>query len=177
VPGVNGMNEAKEHSRENSNGSYDASDRPFDFIEDGTETALICEPDSSIRSKITDFLQKEGVRITEPASAQEALKNMRFHVYQIMVIDEYYETDDDRNNVILRYLNGLSMGIRRNIFVVLVTRRFRTMDKMAAFNKSVNIVVNVNDIDQFGAILKKGVAEHEAFYHIFKEALRKTGKI
>jgi hypothetical protein len=67
------MNEAKEHSREHSNGSYDASDRPFDFIEDGTETALICVSDPSIRSKIIDFLQKEGARITEPASAQEAL--------------------------------------------------------------------------------------------------------
>jgi len=171
------MNEAKEHFRENSNGSYDASDRPFDFIEEGTETAMICESDPSIRLKIIDFLQKEGVRITEPASAQEALKNMRFHVYQLIVIDEHYEIDDDRNNIILRYLNGLSMDIRRNIFVVMITRKFRTMDKMAAFNKSVNVVVSVNDINQFGAIVKKGVAEHEAFYHVFKETLRKTGKI
>jgi CheY-like chemotaxis protein len=171
------MDEANDRSRENSNGSYDASDRPFDFIEEGTETALVCESDPSIRSKIIDFLQKEGVRITEPVSAREALKNMRFHVYQLIVIDEHYETDDDRNNIILRYLNGLSMDIRRNIFVVLITRRFRTMDKMAAFNKSVNIVVSVKNIDQFGAIVKKGVAEHEAFYHVFKETLRKTGKI
>lgn len=171
------MDEANEYSRENSNGSYDASDRPFDFIEEGTDTALICESDPSIRSKIIDFLQKDGIRITEPASAEEALKNMRFHVYQLIVIDEYYETDDDRENAILRYLNSLSMSVRRNIFVVLITRRFRTMDKMAAFNKSVNIVVNLKDMDQFGAIVKKGIAEHEAFYHVFKEALRKTGKI
>ncbi|MBN2515719.1 MAG: hypothetical protein JXC33_06760 [Deltaproteobacteria bacterium] len=171
------MDDAKEHPHENSIESYDASDRPFDFIEEGTETALICESTPYIRSKIIDLLQKEGVRITEPASAQEALKNMRFHVYQLIVIGEHYETDDDRKNVILRYLNGLSMDIRRNIFVVLITRRFRTMDKMAAFNKSVNIVVNVKDVDQFGAIVKKGVAEHEAFYHVFKEVLRKTGKI
>ena len=32
--------------------SYDASDKPFDFIEEGVKTALLCEPDAALQKKI-----------------------------------------------------------------------------------------------------------------------------
>jgi hypothetical protein len=62
------------------------------------------------------------------------------------------------------------------MFVALVTERFRSMDNMAAFNKSVNLVINTKNIDDVETILKRGVSENTAFYRVFKETLKKMGK-
>jgi hypothetical protein len=51
------------------------------------------------------------------------------------------------------------------------------MDNMAAFNRSVNIVVNVDNIDDAGDAIRNGVADHAAFYQVFNDVLRKAGKI
>ena len=67
------------------------------------------------------------------------------------------------------------MDTRRKIFVVLVTDRFRTMDNMIAFNKSVNLVVNLKNIDEIEKVLKRGIADNELFYRTFRESLGKTG--
>ena len=101
---------------------------------------------------------------------------MRFHVYQLIILNEKFDTDNPDINSILDYLKGLSMSIRRNIFVVLISDRFRTTDNMMAFNRSVNIIVNPSNIDNFGAIVKRGVADNEAFYHVYKESLKKAGR-
>jgi protein involved in sex pheromone biosynthesis len=68
------------------------------------------------------------------------------------------------------------MVTRRNILVALVTDRFRTNDNMAAFNKSVNIVINLKNIDNCEKIIKRAVADNTAFYRIYKETLIKFGR-
>ncbi len=156
--------------------TYNASDKPFDFIPDGGSTALICEPDHSIRTKIIDILKEMNYHITESASAQDALKKMRFHVYDMVVLNEYFDTEDPKVNDVLKYLNRLPMSVRRNIFVVLVSNRFRTMDNMASFTDSANLVINEANIDDVDTIIKRGIADNKSFYRVFKESLRKTGR-
>lgn len=156
---------------------YDASDKPFDFVKEGGKTALICESDPSIKAKISNTLKEMGYRLTEPASALDALKKMSFHVYDIVVLNENFDTENPDANDVLKYLESLPMSTRRNIFVALISSRFRTMDNMTALNKSVNTVINVENIDDISMIIKLSVADNEAFYHIFKETLKKTGRI
>jgi predicted Zn finger-like uncharacterized protein len=158
-------------------GSYDADEKPFDFLEEGAKTALLCEQDVGLQAKLKTALQNMGYNTTVPTSAREVLKQMRFHVFDIVVLNERFDTPNPDTNNVLRYLDQLPMSTRRHIFVTLVTDRFRTMDNMVAFNKSVNMVVNQKNIDDFEKILRRGVADYEAFYRVFKEALTKTGKI
>ena len=155
---------------------YDAADKPFDFVEEKGETALICESDPSIQTKISVAMKSLGYMITEATSAKDALKKMRFHAYDVVVLDERFDTTVPDENDVLRYLEGLSMGTRRDMFVALITERFRSMDNMAAFNKSVNLVINTKNINDVGTIVKRGVSENAAFYRIFKESLQKSGK-
>lgn len=157
-------------------GSYDASEKPFDFVEEGAETALLCEPDSDRRAKLRSMLQQMGYHLTEPKSPMEALKQMRFHVFDVVVLNEMFGTHNPEENNVLRYLDRLIMETRRNIFVALITHRYRSTDYMAAFNKSVNLIVNLKNIDDFQKILKRGIAENASFYRVFKEALIKTGR-
>jgi predicted Zn finger-like uncharacterized protein len=156
--------------------SYDADEKPFDFLEEGAQTALLCEKNPEIRAKIKKALADLDYNVTEPESARDVLKQMRFHVFDLVVLNERFDTPNPDMNNVLRYLDQLSMVTRRNIFVTLLTDRFRTMDNMAAFNKSVNLVVNLKNIDDFETIIKRGVAEYEAFYKIYRESLIKTGR-
>jgi hypothetical protein len=59
---------------------------------------------------------------------------------------------------------------------VAFSARGRTMDNMAAFSRSVNSVINLKNIDELGKIIKQGVADNKAFYHVFLETLQKMGK-
>ena len=57
------------------------------------------------------------------------------------------------------------------MFVTLLTTRFRTMDHMAAFQKSVNMILNLRNIDDIDKILQRGMADFGLFYKVFKESL------
>ena len=101
---------------------------------------------------------------------------MRFHVFDVVVANELFDTANPEANDVLQYLENLNMATRRRTFVALVSEKCRTMDNMAAFNRRVNIVINLKSIDDAGKIIKQGVADNKAFYHIFQETLQKTGK-
>jgi len=158
-------------------GTYDAADRPFDFVDEGERTALICEADEEMREKVSVSLSDMGYQTTLPATAREALKNMRFHVYDVVVVNENYGRTGKEANAILDYLENLAMGTRRKIFVALISDAYRTLDNLAAFNHSVNATINAKNLDDAGKIITQGKAENDAFYHVFRDTQRKLGRI
>lgn len=151
--------------------SYDASDKPFDFIEEEGKTALVCESDALIRGKILPILDLMEYHVTEVPSSRDALKKMRYHVYDLVIVNEYFDTRDADTNPILIYLERMPMETRRNMFVVLLATRFRTMDNMLAFQKSVNMTLNLRNIDDMDKILQRGLADYGLFFKVFKETL------
>ena len=159
-----------------SSSAYDASEKPFDFVVSGVKTALVCESDPGILSKLRFALKQMGYHTTEPESPLDALKKMRFHSFDLIVMNEVFGGESSNDHPILTFLNELAMSVRRNIFVALITTRFRTMDNMAAFNKSVNVVVHVRNLDEVAKILRRAIDEHQAFYSIFQESLVATGR-
>ncbi len=159
-----------------SSSTYDASEKPFDFLAPGVKTALVCESDSGILSKLRYALKQMGYHTVEPESATDALKKMRFHSFDLIVMNELFDCLSPDDNPILTSLNDLVMSVRRNMFVALITTRFRTMDNMAAFNKSVNVVIHLRNLDEIAMILRRAIDEHLAFYSVFQESLVKTGK-
>jgi len=159
-----------------SSSVYDASEKPFDFLGPGVKTALVCESDSGILSKLCFALKKMGYHTVEPKSATDALKKMRFHSFDLIVMNELFDSQTPDDNPILTSLNDLLMSERRNMFVALITTRFRTMDHMAAFNKSVNVVIHLRNLDEIAKILQRTIDENQAFYSVFQEALNKTGR-
>jgi CheY-like chemotaxis protein len=170
------MEEEKTLLNQVDSSAYDAADKPFDFVEAEGETALVCEADPAVKEKISAAMKSLGYMITEAGSAKDALKKMRFHTYDVVVLDERFDTAAPDENDVLQYLENLSMVTRRQIFVALITDRFRTMDNMAAFNRSVNMIISTKNMDDVATILKRGISENAAFYHVFKETLKKEGR-
>jgi predicted Zn finger-like uncharacterized protein len=163
-------------SSDSGNG-YDATEKPFDFIEEEGLTALVCEANPLVRKTITTALDVLEYQITEAESARDALKRMRYHNYDLFVINEGFDTDNPESNGILLYLERLSMSVRRNMFVALVSNRFRTMDNMMALNKSANLIINVKNIEDIGKILSRGITDNEYFYRVFKGTLKEVGRV
>ncbi|MDO9109313.1 MAG: hypothetical protein Q7U40_01545, partial [Desulfatirhabdiaceae bacterium] len=151
-----------------SSSVYDASEKPFDFLAPGVKTALVCESDPGILSKLRFALKQMGYHTVEPESATDALKKMRFHFFDLIVMNELFNCLSPDDNPILTYLNDLMMSVRRNMFVALITTRFRTMDNMAAFNKSVNVLIHLRNLDEIAKVLRRAIDEHQAFYSVFQ---------
>ncbi|MBW2558478.1 MAG: hypothetical protein JRD69_06575 [Deltaproteobacteria bacterium] len=157
--------------------SYNALDKPFDFVEEGGATALICESDGTVMEKLGTVLEKMGYYVTKSSTAPDALKSMRFHLYDLIVVGEAFDEEGPDGGGVLDYVRHLPMDVRRNIFVVLLSAAVRTTDNMAAFGKSVNLVINLENINDAGAIIERGIADNEAFYGAFKDALKKAGRV
>ena len=148
---------------------YDASEKPFDFIEEEGKTALVCETDPAMREAISGPLKIMEYHLTLCDSARQTLKNMRYHDYNLIVIDELFDAASINANGVLIYLERLPMEVRREIFVVLISKRHRSMDQMTALRSSVNLVVNPDDLADFGKILLRGISDFNIFYRPFKE--------
>lgn len=148
----------------------DADDqKPFDFVEEEGKTALLCESDPEILAQVSQVLEVLEYHITVPRNGRDALKKMRYHGYDIIIVNEIFDTQDPEINGVLIYLERLNMEERRNLFVTLLSSRFRTMDQMTAFQKSVNIVVNLNNIQDFDKILRRSLADNDLFYRVYRE--------
>ena len=156
---------------------YDAEEKPFDFIEEEEKTALICEPDAVIREQVVSMLDLLEYHITVCDSSRDALKKMRYHLYDLIVLNEDFDTVSQGANHILIYLERLNMAVRRNIFVLLISTRYRTMDHMMAFYKSVDLILNPRNIGDFEKILRRGLMEHDLSYRVFRETLKRLGRV
>ena len=156
---------------------YDAAERPFDFLEEEGNTALVCENDPEILKQINIVLGIMDYSVATAETVRDALKKMKYHSYDMMLINETFDGSDPDANGLLVYVERLSMDERRNIFVGLLTQRFPTMDNMAALLKSVNITINLKDIGSIDRILSRGINEYELFYATFKDCSKKLGMI
>ena len=155
---------------------YDAADKPFDFIEEEGQTALLCEQNPLVRKTITEALNLMEYQTTVSENARDTLKRMRYHVYDLIVVNENFDTDSPESNGVLIYMERLGMSVRRNIFIAMVSNRYRTMDNMMAFQNSVNLIINIKNVEDIGKILSRGITDNELFYRIFREGLKDVGR-
>ena len=159
---------------EESFGEDDASaaNKPFQFIEEEGEIALVCEADPVIRKRVNDILALMEYHVTTVTDAREALRKIRYQNFNVIVVNELFGTDNPDENGILIFLERLPMDTRRNMFVAMLTDRYRTMDYMMAFNKSVNLIINKENAGEIDKILSKGLTDFDMFYRIYKETLQ-----
>jgi predicted Zn finger-like uncharacterized protein len=155
----------------------DASEKPFDFMEEEGLTALLCEQNPVARNTIQNALNLMDYQITVSENARDALKRMRYHVYDLIVVNESFDTKNPESNGVLIYLERLSMSVRRKIFVAMISSRYRTMENMMAFHSSVNLIINIKNIGDIGKILSRSITDNELFYRVYNETLKEAGKV
>jgi CheY-like chemotaxis protein len=145
----------------------------FGFLEEGDKTALLCESNSDNHAKIRTALNLLGYKVMSPTEPREALKQLRFHDFDVVILNEMFGTRNPDVNHVHKHLSQLPMHSRRNIFVALISERFKTGDNMQTFNKSVNQMIHAGDIDRVEKILKRSIHDNDAFYRVMKESVKK----
>jgi predicted Zn finger-like uncharacterized protein len=168
-PGLSSRDQVAKICDQIASEQYDASEKPFDFIEEEGKTALVCETDPTVREAVSGPLKLLEYHLTLCDSARQALKNMRYHDYNLVVVNELFDAANPNANGVMIYLERLAMEVRRKIFVVLISRRHRSMDQMTALRSSVNLIVSQDDMADFGKILLRGISDFNTFYRPFKE--------
>ena len=165
---------AEEESNQSENLDY--AEKPFNFIEEEGLTALMCEQNPVARQTIENALHLMDYQISVAENARDALKRMRYHTYDLIIVNESFDTNNPDSNGVLIYLERLGMAVRRNIFVAMISNRYRTMDNMMAFHDSVNLIINIKNIEDVGKILSRGITDTELFYNIYRETLKEIGR-
>jgi hypothetical protein len=147
----------------------------IDFFELGDKTSLICaDPNTTDVAKTT--LKELGYKFHTAETPELAVERMRYTNYDCIVVHENFAGNSLRSNPVLNYLVPLPMSHRRYSFICLVGPSFKTLDAMQAFTESVHLVLNPIDLPNFGPILKKGLAEFDALYRVYKETLAAIGE-
>jgi CheY-like chemotaxis protein len=137
---------------------------------------LVCVDDISRQNVIKTAVEQLGFTMFAAKSAEEAVERLRRDTFEVAIIDEQFQGGNALDNDILQALVAMPMSVRRYMFVALLGRTYKTFDNMLAFSRSVNVVVNLNDLPHLPAILRKGINENNEFYRVFREMLAEVGK-
>ena len=140
----------------------------MDFFEVGDKTALICT-DSTAGEAIRESLRELDYKFHTAETPDLAIERLRYTPYDVIIIQENFSGTSLKSNPLLSYLTPLPMAQRRNSMICLVGTSFKTLDAMQAFAQSVHLVVNPMDLVNFTAILKKGRAEFDNTYKVYKD--------
>jgi CheY-like chemotaxis protein len=138
--------------------------------------ALVCEDAPERQAVIRAALEQIGFAMLAPKGAEDAVERIRRDTYEIVIVDEQYQGSSPLDNPVLAIIRAMTMSQRRWMFVTLLGRQFKTFDNAMAFARSVNVVVNLNDLPHLPAILKKGITDHVEFYRTFRQVLAEVGK-
>lgn len=172
-------------SKQSPAGAKDQRDVPDDqdqgnefleFFGEDRSLALVIENNDDVAQKIRASIEEMGYKYVRAQNTREAIARMREYNFGLITLSDRFDGIDLEYSPILEYLNHLSMSLRRRIFLVLIGKGFKTMDLMAAFSMSANLVMGADDLDNLTRALKQSMADNKRFYGIFMETLAEVGK-
>ena len=146
-----------------------------DFFELGDRTSIICA-DPATTERVRNSLRDLGFKTHFADSDDDALERIRYTQYYCIVVHENFAGASLHTNAVMQYLAPLPMPQRRGSFICLIGDSFNTLDAMQAFAQSVHVVVNPLDLPNLTAILKKGLAEFELTYRVYRMAVDSQGE-
>ena len=146
-----------------------------DFIQQ-QRLALVCEDAPERQAVIKAALEQVGFTMHAAKNADEAVERMRRDAYELVILDEQFQGTTYLDNAVLAVVRAMPMSARRYMFVALLGREYKTFDNMMAFARSVNVVVNPNDLQHLPAVLVKAMNDNNQFYRVFREVLAEAGK-
>lgn len=151
-----------------------AIENDLEILGEGKYRAMVAD-DANI-DMMAPVLKKMEYVVTRLKSHQEGIEKLNFNQYDLVIINERFDGAEPNNNTLLKFIEPMTMDVRRKMFVVLTGKNFRTFDNMSAFVRSVNLVMNESDFGNFELILKKGMNDNQMFYRVYNQMLVETGK-
>ena len=143
---------------------------------EGAKLALFVGDDDGILSRISQPVEEMGYKLIGTSDLRGAVGKMRLHQFDLIILQDGFG-GDLKNNLVMRYINHLPMAIRRKSFVLLISNSYRSLDQMMAFALSMNLIININDLDKLTDMLTNAMKKQEIFYKPFLDIMKEIGKL
>ena len=143
------------------------------MMEAGDNSALLCIGDEALSERIARILHELDYQVMSAREPSAARSMLEFDPCSLIVLEERFGAAEASKNPVLLYLQGLTMVVRRRLFLCLLTDEAPTLDLMAAFCAGVNVIINVQEVEKMPVILDRVMRDHRAFYALFSEELGK----
>ena len=143
--------------------------------EEELRSSLVCGNNAALKKAISAALEQLKYNSEYAENPEDAFEKIKYNQYGLIILDEVFGGTSLENNGVYKYLLTMPMAVRRNIFIALMGKDFKTADNMTAFAKSVNLVLNERDISNLKPLLKKAIPDNDQFYKVFLESIKKTG--
>ncbi|MBW2465855.1 MAG: hypothetical protein JRF02_01010 [Deltaproteobacteria bacterium] len=147
-----------------------------EVVED-TPLALILMKSGPGLNTVREAYEAEGFLPVFVDSIEEGLNRMQFSVFSAVLLHSRFEGDSLDSNSFHMYMRKMEMNRRRNMHYTLVGPEFQTLYDLQALSNSANLVVNDNELNNFGIIFKKSLNETQKLFGPLVESLVNHGKI
>lgn len=145
------------------------------LVED-VPAAMVLINDQNARQLVADVLKERNLQIHCPENVDDAVAGQRFKTYDVVVYSTEYEDGPVDTHDFHRFMAGMSMKRRRNIFYVLVGNDVRTLYDLEALTLSANLVVNTRELPHFSKVFQKGMKGYESLFGPHISMLKQYGK-
>lgn len=140
------------------------SDKPFSLI----MWNLDLDP-----SKIISLFKRD-TEIKLINSIEEVTEWLKVSEVENLVIGE---RDENRVKEFCNYLKMLPLERRRNLFILVISPSFKTLDSKETFLLGVNLLVNTNDVENIDRLVNKTKKYWDYLYMAYKNQLRKLVEV
>lgn len=139
--------------------------------------ALICENNLEIQKNLALTLKTINIDSITPLSLEEALNVLETEDIAIVIVHKNFADENPKKNTLIQWINNLPMYRRREIMLIIIGENLRSLDRLTAFAKGADLVINNKELDNFYPIFKRGYLEYQSRYKQYKELLGKQGSL
>ncbi|MFZ2444883.1 MAG: zinc-ribbon domain-containing protein [Syntrophobacteraceae bacterium] len=145
----------------------------IDVVEHGVKTALLCVSNTRLADRIAMTLQELDFWVVHAARSGFALGKLHHNSYDLIVLEENFDSAKATDNLVLHHVQLLPMHVRRQFYLCLLSEALPTLDAMMAFRMGVNLILNVADLEKAKIILARTMKEYKTFYGFFNSELNR----
>ena len=120
----------------------------IDVVDEGVKTALLCATNVKRAEKIAQALQELDFWVVHALRPAFALGKLHHNNYDLIVLEENFNSDNNSTNLVLHHIQVLPMHLRRQFYLCLLSQDKPTLDAKLAFRMGVNLILNVQDIEK-----------------------------
>lgn len=141
----------------------------FEFFSATDHPALLVLRTPELQTAGEAALAELGYKTRAIQSHAEFPATFSSVLYEIVLIDQLFESASPDENYALHLLQEMPMPRRRHCTVFLLGDSFETLNPMQAFQQSVHAVVNYAELALLGQIVQKVTADNTLFLHSYRD--------
>lgn len=143
-----------------------------DAFDDDVKRALICEPDEKGFIALSAAAQKLGYGVERIRKVEDSYERLD-EGWSVVLVAHSFPEDAEGGKAILRRLAGLTPEQRRDMTVVFVSSKYKSMDGLPAFVLAADFVIASSDLSRATELLREGIRGKEKLYRAFRKSLAK----